>query len=308
VVQRVNSAVFSDPEAVMRNVVAAAGRVGSPRFLPTRDGAPWFTAPGGGVWRAYEFIEGRTFRRATAPELAEAAARAFGSFVRRLSDPPLALSETLPGFHDTRGRLRQLEFAASRDTARRAREVRAELDRILEQSECADAINARIESGAIPRRAAHNDARIANVVFDPESASVRCVIDLDTVMPSTPLHDFGDLVRSMATAFPDEAPDPRVMRVREPYFGAIVRGFLGGTDGMLTDSERALLVTAARSIALEQAARFLADHLEGDRYYAVERPGQNLARARTQLALFGDLTRRSGTLEAIVEAGGRLDS
>jgi hypothetical protein len=38
-------------------------------------------------------------------------------------------------------------------------------------------------------------------------------------------------------------------------------------------------------MAAENAVRFLTDHLEGDRYFAVDRPSQNLDRCRTQLRL-----------------------
>ena len=38
-------------------------------------------------------------------------------------------------------------------------------------------------------------------------------------------------------------------------------------------------------IVYEQAIRFLADYLDGDRYYRTSRPGHNLDRARTQLRL-----------------------
>src|SRR5690606_4617390 len=115
----------------------------------------------------------------------------------RLSDPPLDLVETLPGFHDTRLRLQQLEAAIARNVAGRARHVGDECARVLEETALARRVPDALESGAIPCRVAHNDAKLANVLFREGSAEPCCVIDLDTVMPGTPLHDFGDLVRSM---------------------------------------------------------------------------------------------------------------
>ena len=38
-------------------------------------------------------------------------------------------------------------------------------------------------------------------------------------------------------------------------------------------------------MAIENALRFLTDHLAGDRYFAIDRPNQNLDRCRTQLRL-----------------------
>lgn len=55
--------------------------------------------------------------------------------------------------------------------------------------------------------------------------------------------------------------------------------------GLLTDSERDLLPLAGPLMTFEAALRFLTDHLAGDVYFRVDHPGQNLARARAQLAL-----------------------
>jgi hypothetical protein len=229
-----------------------------------------------------------------------AAARAFGSFSRVMSEPPLCLREILPGFHDTRERLTALRTAANRDLAGRAPASRTEIEAILRERTLAASIPSLLGSGELPMRVAHNDAKLANLLFDTASPAVPAVIDLDTVMPGSPLHDFGDLVRSMVTGAAEDAEDPRSVQVRHDYFAAIVRGFLAGTGTLLTARERSLLVTAARSIALEQAARFLTDHLDGDRYFPVTVEGQNLRRARTQLALFEGLTRDAEHLESIV--------
>ena len=53
-------------------------------------------------------------------------------------------------------------------------------------------------------------------------------------------------------------------------------------------------------IVYEQAIRFLADHLDGDRYYRIARPGHNLDRARAQLALLASIESASPELERIV--------
>lgn len=41
----------------------------------------------------------------------------------------------------------------------------------------------------------HNDTKIKNILFD-DTGEVLCVCDLDTVMSSTLLNDFGDAIRS----------------------------------------------------------------------------------------------------------------
>lgn len=45
----------------------------------------------------------------------------------------------------------------------------------------------------------------------------------------------------------------------------------------------------ARLITLECGIRFLTDYLEGDHYFRIHRPGQNLDRCRTQFKLVADM-------------------
>jgi hypothetical protein len=52
--------------------------------------------------------------------------------------------------------------------------------------------------------------------------------------------------------------------------------------------------------------RFLADHLAGDVYFRIQRPGQNLDLARTQLALLADFERQADALGAIAARAARV--
>ena len=50
----------------------------------------------------------------------------------------------------------------------------------------------------------------------------------------------------------------------------------------------------------ETGIRFLGDHLNGDVYFKIHRPGQNLDRARTQLKLVADMEAKEEAMRAIV--------
>src|SRR5690606_35911073 len=113
--QRLNPQVFPDARAVMENIRRVVARLnagpdprgcGSLRLVSLISGAWWHVAGDGSHWRLYQFIDGAsTYDVATTPELAEAAARAFGGFASRRSDPPLGLVEAPPGFPGTPLRL-----------------------------------------------------------------------------------------------------------------------------------------------------------------------------------------------------------
>lgn len=325
VLQRINPAVFPDPVRVMENVVRVTEHLARRlkalgvgdwqrrviALVPAWDGACWVPDEEGACWRLYPFIDARVTERPTTPSEAREAARAFGRFLELLADfggPPL--HETIPGFHDTNRRYTALERAVAADACGRVSRAQAEIDAVLAQRALADVLPPLVAGGEVPQRVVHNDAKISNVLFDAATGEALGVVDLDTVMPGSALHDFGDLVRSMASSTDEDETDLTRVGVRVEFFEALARGFLETTGAMLTPRERELLVFAGRIITLEQAVRFMTDYLDCDAYYRATRPRQNLDRCRTQLRLFESLSARERELEAIVErvAGSRLQA
>lgn len=316
--QRINPAVFPRGDLVLENVAnvsehlqAAVRRLGVPdpdrrvlRVVRTGDGRPGVVDPAGVAWRLLHFIgDAVAHQRAGTWELAAAAGAAFGRFQRLVADyagPPLA--ETIPGFHDAARRLEQLERAAHRDAVRRAGNLPNELRFARSRAAYAGVLPPLLDRGEVPRRVVHNDAKIANLLFDRGSGEPLAVVDLDTVMPGTLLSDVGDLIRSCATLAAEDERDPDAITVSIPRVEALLRGFLGESGGVLTAAERAHLVFAGILLTWEQGVRFLTDHLEGDRYYRITRPDQNLDRARAQFRLVECLEQARGALERLVGA------
>jgi len=316
--QHVNRSVFREPQGLMQNMVrvtrhvaAHLEREGVPgrerrvlSLVRTRGGDTHHTEPDGEVWRLMPFVEGTRHREvAETAEEAEAAARAFGLFLRQLSDlPDPPLHETIPGFHDTPSRLAALERAVSQDAVSRVAASRREIDGLLGRARLGGALVALAERDPSVVRNAHNDAKVPNVLFDDATGEPLCVVDLDTVMPGLALHDFGDLVRSTVSDSAEDEEDLSRVRVRVPVFAALARGFVAGASGLLQPAEKEHLVTAARVIVLEQAARFLTDYLQGDTYYRIHRPHHNLDRARAQLRLLESLEAHEAELQRAVDA------
>ena len=308
--QRLNLHVFPRPDFVMGNVVRVTRHISgqggvTPRLIPTIDGRDWLVEPDGGVWRAFRWVPDSVTRQIPeSPADCMACGRAFGEFLRlvgTLGGPPL--HETIPGFHDTRRRFAQLDLAVHAAAADRRSDAREEIAALAGERAVADAVPSRIASGDLPTRIVHNDAKIANVLFHRRTGAPLCVVDLDTVMPGSPLADFGDLVRSCASPAAEDERDPSLVVVDRARFAALARGFLEGSGDLLTGVERELLVFAGRWITLEQAVRFLTDYLGGDRYYRVSYPAHNLVRARAQLALYRSLTdQESGLADLIMSS------
>jgi Ser/Thr protein kinase RdoA (MazF antagonist) len=301
--QRLNTDVFRDHQRLMENVARVTKHLAGPlRLVSARDGASYVADDEGGVWRMYTYIEnGAPVVGAPSGPVVGRAAGAFGAFQRALADlPGPRLHETIPHFHDTPRRLEAFERAVESDTAARAAGVRSEIDQIRGCRHLAPLLVDAAARGAVPERIVHNDAKLANVLFDRASGEALCVVDLDTVMPGLALYDFGDLVRSMATRAAEDERDLGRVRLEPELFESIARGYVTGAREFLTQAERELLVPGAQVIVFEQAIRFLIDHLDGDRYYRIARPGHNLDRCRTQLTLLDALCEQEAALTRTV--------
>lgn len=308
--QRVNGRIFLRPDALMDNIARvlahARSRLGdgpdaSRRVLtlvPARDGAPFVRDDAGDVWRTYVFIEGTvTVDVVETPAQAEAAARAFGAYQRLLVDlPGPRLHETIPHFHDTPRRLAACVAAIEADTHNRAAGARDAIEFALARADQVPTLVEAQASGAIPERVTHNDTKINNVLLDAATGEGLCVIDLDTTMPGLAPYDFGDMVRTAANAAAEDERDVSRVHARAELFDALARGYLEAAGSFLTAAEIDLLPLAGRVMTLEQGLRFLTDHLMGDAYYRIARPGQNLDRACAQFALVASLERQHDTL------------
>ncbi len=314
--QRINPQVFPNGQLVVSNVAAVCqhlrqaaiglGLSDLPRRIVqirlTTDGAAGIQARDGAWWRVLHLIEGtRVFQRADTPQLAREAGSAFGLFQRLLADyQQPALAETIPGFHDTGKRLQALEVAIAKDVAGRATEIGDLITAIRQRKRYAEVLPPLLASGELPTRVVHNDAKIGNVLFDQSADQALAVIDLDTVMPGTLLSDTGDLIRSMASPTDEDEPDASKIAVSQPVVLSLIQGLLQGSGGIMSTAERELLIFSGILLAYEQGTRFLTDHLDGDRYYKIARPQQNLDRARAQLTLVLRLEAARPALEQAV--------
>jgi hypothetical protein len=312
--QRINSHVFRQPERLMDNVArvlahAATRLEGQPdasrrtlTLVPARDGHPFVVDEEGALWRTYLFIEGaRTYDIVETTAQAEAAARAFGQFQAVLADLPGArLHDTIADFHHTRRRFDALAAAVAADRCNRAAHAREAIAFAFAREADVDRLIAAAAAGDLPERVTHNDTKLNNVMIDEATGAALCVVDLDTTMPGLVAYDFGDMVRTATNATAEDEPDLARVRSRPEMFEAIARGYLSSAAAFLTAAEIDSLAFGGKLIALEQAIRFLCDHLEGDAYYRIGHPGHNLQRARAQFALVASIEQQLDRYERIV--------
>ena len=292
VLQRINGSVFPDVSKLMENFCRVTAHLRAKGLitlesLQTINGKDFHLDKQGHAWRLCRRLENTIMVSAPATSRqVKNAAKAYGDFTRSLEDlPQPRLHEIIPDFHDTRKRMDEFLLAVKADPQNRVHNAAAEIEFIIERREWCQIIARAMADGVIPERIVHNDAKLNNVLFDIQTEEVASVIDLDTVMPGSILHDFGDLIRSAASSAREDEPDVSKIAINKHFIDAITKGFLESCGDMITQAEHELLPMAGKLVTYEQAIRFLTDYILGDNYYKTRHRSQNLERARNQLRL-----------------------
>ncbi len=308
VLQKINKYVFKDPVKVMANASAVTNYIReriddcrlSLHFIPTLQGNYYYRDEEGEFWRMYDFVGGFCLDAPESEEDFYQSALAFGRFQNLLSDfPANTLFETIPEFHNTIDRYRQLKESIKADNVGRAKAAQKEIGFALDREELGGTLQRMRERGELPLRVTHNDTKLNNVLLDKSTRKSLCVLDLDTVMPGLSVHDFGDSIRFGAATAAEDEPDPNKMKLDLHLFEVYTRGFLEAAPN-LTDIEIKMLPMGALIMTLEVGIRFLKDYLDGDIYFKTAYPEHNLVRARTQLALVADMQAKWTDMERIV--------
>ena len=314
ILQGLSSAAFPHPEELMENFIGITSYLrdqitaqgGDPMretlsLVMTRDGKPFYTDSNGKVWRLTPFIENTDCFQSATPELFEASARAFGRFQYMLQGYPAeTLHETIVNFHNTEDRYAKFIAALEADKLGRAKDVRAEIEFVTSRkADCSVALQA-LRDGILPLRVTHNDTKLNNILIDRDTREGICVIDLDTTMPGLSINDFGDSIRFGANHSKEDEMNLSKVNFDIELYEAYTRGFIQGARGGLTAGELEYLPWGARLMTLECGIRFLTDYLDGDNYFRIHYPEQNLDRCRTQFKLVKDMEEQWDAMAAVI--------
>ena len=315
ILQGLSLAAFPHPDELMENFIGITSYLrdkviengGDPlretlSLVKTKDGKDYYTDSNGKVWRLTPFIENTDCFQSATPELFEASARSFGRFQYMLQGYPAeTLHEAIVNFHNTEDRFAKFEAALAADKHDRAKDIQAEIQFVLDRkADCSVALQA-LRDGKLPLRVTHNDTKLNNILIDRTTHEGICVIDLDTTMPGLSINDFGDSIRFGANHSAEDEKDLSKVNFDIELYKRYTRGFLEGAKGGLTQAELEYLPWGAKLMTLECGIRFLTDYLDGDNYFHIRYPEQNLDRCRTQFKLVADMEAQWTQMHEIVK-------
>lgn len=294
ILQRKNHLIFPDVPGMMENIKAVTEHIKSKVHDPLREtltvisskDGKLYVEQDGNFWAMCLFIPDTISpAKADTPELAYQGGLGTGRFQALLSDFDKPLNETIKGFHNIRWRFHQWDETIAADPAGRVEHLQEEISWIESRRKEMLDFWSLVEDGIIPMHVTHNDTKISNILFNESDGSMLCMIDLDTVMSSTSLNDFGDAIRSYANTGAEDDRNLDNVGMDIAMFKAYAEGYLHEQKASMVQSELDWLAFSARYITFEQVLRFLMDYIDGDKYYKISYPDHNLVRSRAQYKL-----------------------
>jgi hypothetical protein len=314
ILQRLNPAVFPEPERIMHNLrvlddhvrpklaTTPGRRWELPSIIPTRNGADYYRDETGTCWRAQTFItDSESFPTITSVSQAEEAGRALGFFHGLIHDlPAQLLHDTLPGFHVTPGYLARYNALAAAPPRADASPEALFCHRFIgERKATAEVLEAARARGELLPCPIHGDPKLANILFARDTGEGISLIDLDTVKPGLLHYDIGDCLRSCCNPAEEDA-ELRAVSFNLGYCAAILKGYLPQVAPFFSPFDYQYIYDAVRLIAFELGLRFFTDHLAGDVYFKIRYPDQNLRRALGQFTLCQSIETQEAEIKRLV--------
>ena len=315
ILQRLNNTVFKNIPELQENIERVTIHMRQKLLLipgsdvkrecltvvPAKNGKSWIVDGEGNFWRMFIFIpDNISYDIVDSEEKAFQAGRAIGRFQALLADlPGKPLNETIPSFHDVEKRIDSFIKTLKNDPAGRVKETTGETDSLLKRADAMRIIQRLGREGKIPVRITHNDTKINNILFDLKGKSL-CLIDLDTVMPGYFHSDFGDAIRTGANCAAEDEIDLSKVKMDINLFRAYAEGYLAETKNTLNSIEKEYLAFAPLLMTYEQALRFLADFIEGDKYYRIHNKNHNIQRTRSQIRLLESMEEQYPQMQKII--------
>ncbi len=306
VLQAINRQVFPDPVKIMENLnvlnrhISQKQNQGSaliiPKVLKTVQQQDYYLDSNNQFWRAIEFIEDSVSKEEISnPDEAEQVGSALGQFHVMLSDIASdAFHDTLPGFHITPSYYATYQKLPKPEPDQTHRDQFNQCMAFIRQFESKiDCLEIAKEKGLLSNRIIHGDPKLNNFLFHRQSNKVISLIDLDTVKPGLVHYDIADCLRSCCHNKQSNSFDLELSQ-------SILKHYLKQVAIFFSTADYDYLYPAIELLPFELGLRFFNDYLQGNRYFKVNSPHQNLDRAWAQFQLSSSISQQKAEIRQII--------
>ena len=306
ILQAFNNKVFRFPERISGNQNILGTHLGRKKLpfalpLPLRNKmGEFFTSYQQELFRLFPYIAGITKDAVDLPDQAYLAAEAFGTFTSTFLEVPTAgLQEPIVDFHNLTLRYQQLLDSIRQTALPIDPDLQELIDFYIGQYGLVEQYHAYQKN--LPLRVTHSDTKINNLIFEENLKHVNALIDLDTIMAGYIFYDFGDLVRTVACTKDESSQNWNGIKVDLEKYRSLIAGFSKPLQSRISKQEMASLPYGGEMMTYIMGLRFLADYLNGNVYYHINYPLQNLHRAKNQQHLLKSLQENSDSIRQLME-------
>lgn len=273
--QKINSDVFNNPYNLIYNIENITNYLkqkngNTLNLIHTKNNKSLIKI-GNDYYRIYENIEGITYNKTDDLDIIYLIGKAFGNFEKNLIDYNHKLKITIEDFHNTPKIYNDfIENVKNKNIN--------EIDNEVKFIKSKENIIYKIYNllNVLPTRLIHGDTKISNVIINNKDFTV---IDLDTVMYSTILYDYGDMIRSIS--------DKTYLDLDK--FKIVTKGYLGEMKNFLTKEEIDNMGISILIIILELGIRYLNDYVNGNIYFKTNNKKENIDKAKSLFELYNDI-------------------
>ena len=233
ILQKINHSVFKQPEVIVSNHLMVNELLRSNNYefqiiepIPSLTGQLLVKDANDEPWRMLSFVENSiTFLTVPSLQTAFEAAKAFSYFLNIVNTEKLpAIEDTLPNFLNFKKRIEDYKKALENAVPHLKESAKAEIEITNQLISLPEEWIEMEKSNLIPKRIIHADVKISNILFDQNHQPL-AVIDLDTMMISTLLYDFGTMIQSYTNTTHEDDGSAKNNFNPEMY-EAVKKGFL----------------------------------------------------------------------------------
>ena len=312
IAQSINTSVFCSPENIIKNYqlflncVSEQGDSKSivfPSLVENKDNNFLFTV-NGKYWRVMDYVENSlSLDIIDTEDRAYEMGKVLGVF-HQLSQKLLVkdFSMIIDGFHTTPQYLINFNSIKKNvDEEKLGDELSKYCINIINKySKDMDELERGRSSGIFKTIIVHGDPKVSNVLFDKDTSRARSLIDFDTLQPGILQYDIGDCLRSSCNIAGEDPANLDQIVFDLKIFESIFRGYFSIMNGCLSKDDYSYIFSSVATITFELGVRFLSDYYNGDKYFAIKDPRQNLRRAAAQFKLLSDIYEKHENINEIV--------
>lgn len=300
VLQRVNKNVFKNINGLHKNIENALKKLDAKDYaritLFKTKNSSYFYLHENSYWRLLSYIpNSKSYSITSNPEIAFEAGRVISSFHKLLIDEEISnYVDTVPDLNNLPLRINQFESVLSKAPNILKNKAKSQIVFAKQHIRDFDAFY----NADLPYRICHNDTKLNNFLFSKNNKGL-CLVDLDTIMKGYFHYDFGDAVRTIVSeAFEDEKNLSKINFNLE-LLDAFVKG-ISYNDLQLSKLEISFLPLSCALMPFMHGLRALTDYLNGNIYYKITYPEQNLDRCKSLFKFSKLALNKQNDIESII--------